>query len=68
MPFIDGVYYTERELEQHVRRSRSSSGSSDVEKLLVSGAVAAVTGSALLGGVVGGSFLGGILGDGLFDD
>ena len=62
MPVINGKYYTEEEVAAIKRQSSDD----EFDKFLVSGAVAAVTGSALIGGLVGGSFLGGIVGD-MFD-
>lgn len=59
MPYINGTYYTEKEIEA----IKTKVSDDDFEKFLVSGLVGAITGSALLGGLLGGSFLGGIIGD-----
>lgn len=59
MPYINGTYYT----EEQIRAVKRKVSSDDFEKFLISGAIGALTGSALLGGLLGGSFLGGLLGD-----
>lgn len=59
MPYVDGKYYSERELEDIKRKLTDD----QFEKFLISGVVGAVTGSSVLGAVVGGSLLGGIVGD-----
>lgn len=61
MPYVNGKYYTESEIE----RIRERLDSDAFDRFLVSGMIGAVTGSALLGGLFGGSFLGGLLGDSL---
>ena len=59
MPYINGKYYTEKEIET-IKRNVSND---DFEKFLISGVIGAVTGSSLIGGLLGGSFLGGFVGD-----
>lgn len=62
MPVINGKYYTIDEVEE-IKRKLSDD---EFDKFLVSGVVAAATGSALAGLLIGGSAVGGILGDALF--
>ncbi len=59
---INGVYYTDAEIDAAVTRSRRGS-SSDTDKLIVSAVIGAVTGSTVIGGLLGGSLLGGLVGD-----
>lgn len=60
MMYINGRYYTEQELRDVVERSNKGS---DVDSVLLSAAIGAITGSSVVGGLLGGSFLGGFLGD-----
>lgn len=64
MPIINGVYYSEEEVEEIKRESDPDA----FDRFLVSGVIGAVTGSGLLGGLLGGSLLGGISGDMLEGD
>ena len=59
MPVVNGKYYTQEEYDAIKRQSTDE----EFEKFLVSGVVAAVTGSSVVGAVVGGSLLGGLVGD-----
>jgi predicted lipid-binding transport protein (Tim44 family) len=59
MPYINGTYYTERQIEE----IRDQASAEQFERFLISGAIGALTGSAIIGGLLGGSFLGGFLGD-----
>lgn len=62
MPYINGVYYSDREVEA-AKKLAASKGSSDTDKFLASAAIGAVTGSSVVGALIGGSLLGGLLGD-----
>lgn len=59
---INGVYYTDEEIEAAVARSKRGS-SSKTDELITSAVIGAVTGSTIIGGLLGGSFLGGLAGD-----
>ena len=59
MPYINGKYYTQKELDEIKRQQESN----ETEEFLTSAVVGAVTGSSIVGGIVGGSFTGGLLGD-----
>lgn len=59
MPYINGKYYTDREISD----IKAQLSARDFEKFLVSGLVGAATGSTIIGGLIGGSFLGGLVGD-----
>ena len=66
MPVINGQYYSPSQLEA-IKEELDDKAFTD---FLVSGTIAAVTGSALLGGLAGGDFIGAAVGDllgGLFD-
>lgn len=67
MPYINGKFYTTREVEA-AEKLASENGSSDVEKFLTSAAIGAVTGSSIVGGLLGGSLLGGLFGDAIEGD
>ncbi len=72
MPYIQGKYFTDAEVNQAMNslpsyereefremiREKSSSGSG-----LLSAAIGFATGSSVVGGLLGGSFTGGLLGD-----
>jgi hypothetical protein len=59
MPYVNGHYYSDSE----IRAIRSKSSDEQFENFLISGVIAGLTGSALLGWAIGGDLLGGILGD-----
>jgi len=59
MPFIQGKYYTDRE----VAEIKAATSSDAFSKFLISGVIGAATGSTIIGGLLGGSFLGGLAGD-----
>jgi hypothetical protein len=59
MPYVNGHYYSESDL----RSIREKASTDEWESFLLSGVIAGLTGSALLGWALGGDLLGGLLGD-----
>lgn len=61
MPYVNGKYYTEREIQE----IKSKLDEDQFDKFLISGVIGFATGSALIGGLLGGDLIGGFLGDAL---
>ena len=59
MKYINGRDFTDAEIEALIEKHKGGK----IDDVLLSAAIGAVTGLAVVGGLIGGSFLGGFLGD-----
>ena len=59
MKHINGRDFTDAEIEALIEDHKRG----DIDDVLLSAAIGAITGSTVAGGLIGGSFLGGFLGD-----